>query len=253
MNNLKALLDEYVANINVPEFINSDPVKFPRRYTSLRDVEIAGLLSAINAWGRRDIILNDMERLFAFMGNSPEDFVMSSDFSFGQYGSKAVHRTFNYCDLEFICRGLRNFYLRHDSLEDCFVGRDMFDGIKVLRRHLIEGNGAEGHLDHAVKHLSNPDSKSACKRLHLFLRWMVRRDGIVDLGLWTRLSPKHLYIPLDVHSGRVARSLGMIDRMSNDRTTVEQLSDILSMFDPEDPIRYDFGLFGIGVNKILDF
>ena len=250
MEKIKELLDEYVLRINVPEFIDNDPVKFPRRYSSRQDAEVAGILSAINAWGRRDMILRDMERLFAFMGASPYDFVMSGNLDELQ-GDKAIHRTFNFSDLGFVCRGLRAVYLERNSPEDFFIGKDMFDGIRDLRRKIIEANCAPGETHRSTKHLSDPDSKSACKRLHLFLRWMVRCDGIVDLGLWKRLSPAALYIPLDVHVGRVARSLGLITRKQNDRSTVEQLTEQLAKMNSNDPVRYDFGLFGIGEQGIL--
>lgn len=246
---VKGLLDEYVSRINVPEFVDSDPVKFPRRYTLLQDVEVAGVLSAINAWGRRDIILRDMERLFAMMGASPYDFVMSSRLDDLQ-GNKAIHRTFNISDLGFVCKGLRAIYSTQNSLEDFFIDKDMFDGIRDLRRTIIAANCGEGETHRSIKHLSDPESKSACKRLHLFLRWLVRCDGIVDLGLWKRLSPAALYIPLDVHVGRVARSLELITRKQNDRNTVEQLTAELVKMNPDDPIRYDFGLFGTGEQKI---
>jgi uncharacterized protein (TIGR02757 family) len=246
---IKELLDRHVSRINVPKFADSDPVKFPRRYTLLQDVEVAGVLSAINAWGRRDMILRDLERLFAMMGVSPYDFVMSSKPDDLQ-GNKAIHRTFNISDLGFICKGLRAIYSRQNSLEDFFIDKDMFDGIRDLRRTIIVANCGESATHRSSKHLSDPESKSACKRLHLFLRWLVRRDGIVDLGLWKRLSPAALYIPLDVHVGRVARSLGLITRNQNDRTTVEQLTAELVKMNPDDPVRYDFGLFGIGEQKI---
>ena len=251
MEKIKELLDGYVLQINVPEFIDNDPVKFPRRYTLQQDAELAGILSAINAWGRRDMILRDMERLFAFIGASPYDFVMSSDLDKLE-GRQAVHRTFNYSDFGFLCRGLRAIYRERNSMEDYFIDKDMFDGIRDLRHTIISANCDPGETHRSTKHLSDPESKSACKRLHLFLRWMVRCDGIVDLGLWKRVSPARLYIPLDVHVGRVARSLGLITRKQNDRQTVEQLTRQLAQMNPNDPVSYDFGLFGIGEQGLLD-
>jgi uncharacterized protein (TIGR02757 family) len=246
MKNIKAILDEYSAKINVPEFIESDPVKFVHRYRLLQDVEIAGVVSAINAWGRRDTTLKDVERILDIMGNSPYDFVRSADLN-ALSGNQALHRTFNLSDLGFLCRGLRKVYSAHRSAEEYFVGKNMFDGIKSFRTEIISANGVD--QQRSSKHLSNPEANSACKRLHLFLRWMVRNDGIVDLGIWKNIPPSALFIPLDVHVGKVARALGLVQRKQNDRKTVEELTSILKQFNPDDPVLYDFGLFGIGTMK----
>jgi uncharacterized protein (TIGR02757 family) len=243
---IKSILDEYSAKINVPEFIDSDPVQFVHKYKLLQDIEVVGILSAINAWGRRDMILRDINRILEIMGKSPYDFVMSADLNVFS-GNKALHRTFNMSDFGYICRGLKKIYSQYSSVEECFTGKNMFDGIKSLRTEIISANEAGLR---SSKHLSNPDANSACKRLHLFLRWMVRNDGIVDLGIWKNISPSELYIPLDVHVGRVSRSLGLVSRKQNDRKTVEELTAVLRKLNPSDPILYDFGLFGIGEQKI---
>jgi uncharacterized protein (TIGR02757 family) len=245
---IKAVLDEYSAKINTPEFIDSDPVKFVHKYKLLQDIEVAGLVSAINAWGRRDMILRDIDRILDIMGKSPYDFVMSADLT-ALSGNQALHRTFNMSDLGYICKGLRKAYYGHQSVEEYFAGKNMFDGIKSLRTEIISANEPGHHR--SSKHLSNPDANSACKRLHLFLRWMVRNDGIVDLGIWKNIQPSELFIPLDVHVGKVSRSLGLITRKQNDRKTVEELTSVLRKFNPNDPIIYDFGLFGTGVQKKL--
>jgi uncharacterized protein (TIGR02757 family) len=244
---VKNLLDEYSAKINVPEFIDSDPVKFVHRYELLQDIEVVGVLSAITAWGRRDMILRDINRILDVMGESPYDFVMSADLDMIS-GNQSLHRTFNLSDLGYVCRGLRKAYSVHSSAEEYFAGKNMFDGIKSFRAEIISANARD--RQRSAKHLSNPDANSACKRLHLFLRWMVRNDGIVDLGVWKNISPSELFIPLDVHVGRVARSLGLIIRRQNDRKTVEELTSVLKKFNPDDPTVYDFGLFGIGEQKI---
>lgn len=246
---LKELLDEHSTRINCAGFIAQDPVLFPRRYTRLQDIEIAGLLTAINAWGRRDMILRDVDKTLSMMGSSPFDFVMTSDLD-RLNSTKALHRTFNHTDFAYICRGLRTIYAKHTSLEDFFVQKDMFDGIVQMRQAIMGANLPE--MNRSSKHLANPTAKSACKRLHLFLRWMVRSDGIVDLGVWKRLSPANLYIPLDTHVARIARSFGLLTRKQNDRLAVEELTGILREMDPLDPIRYDFGLFGIGVANELE-
>jgi uncharacterized protein (TIGR02757 family) len=243
---VKAILDEYSRKINVPEFIDSDPVRFVHQYKLRQDIEVVGILSAINAWGRRDMILRDITRILDIMGKSPYDFVMSVDLS-ALSGNKSLHRTFNMSDLGYVCRGLRKIYSTHSSAEEYFIDKNMFEGIKSFRTEIISANEA-GHR--SSKHLSNPDANSACKRLNLFLRWMVRNDGIVDLGIWKNISPSELFIPLDVHVGRVSRSLGLVSRKQNDRKTVEELTSVLKKLNHHDPIIYDFGLFGIGEQKI---
>jgi uncharacterized protein (TIGR02757 family) len=248
INDLKAVLDEYSAKINVPEFIDSDPVLFVHKYRLLQDIEVVGILSAINAWGRRDMILRDINRILNIMGKSPHDFVMSADLS-ALSENKSLHRTFKVSDLGYVCKGLRKVYSTHSSMEEYFAGKNMFEGIKSFRTEIIAANEPGEHR--SSRHLSNPEANSACKRLHLFLRWMVRNDGIVDLGVWKNISPSELFIPLDVHVGRVSRSLGLISRKQNDRKTVEELTSVLRKFNPNDPIIYDFGLFGIGEQKIV--
>ena len=248
MNDIKAMLDKYTDEINVPEFVERDPVLFPRRFSQLPDIEVSAFVTAVNAWGRRDMILRDMEKLHEIMGNSPFDFVMSADLSKFD-PRKAVHRTFNMYDFAYISRGLRSIYSELNSLEEYFIDNDMFDGIKKLRSDIISAN--KGAPQRSTKHLPDPDAGSACKRMHLFLRWMVRNDGIVDLGVWPNVSPADLYIPLDVHVGRTSRKSGLITRTRNDRKTVEELTAILRRFDPCDPVKYDFGLFGAGEAKLL--
>ncbi|MDR1897074.1 MAG: TIGR02757 family protein [Prevotellaceae bacterium] len=245
LQKVRTVLDEYSAKINIPEFIDSDPVQFVHKYSLLQDIEVVGILSAINAWGRREMILRDINKILLITGKSPYDFVMSADLD-ALSGTQSLHRTFNVSDLGYICRGLKKLYAQYPSLERCFENKDMFEGITVLRAGIMSANAEH----RSAKHLSNPDANSACKRLHLFLRWMVRNDGIVDLGVWRGISPSALYIPLDVHVGRVSRSLGLISRKQNDRKTVHELTDILKQLNPQDPIIYDFGLFGIGEQKI---
>ena len=244
---MKAFLDDIVSRVNRPDFIDDDPVQFPRRYDELPDQEIAGLLTALISWGKREMILRSAERMLALMGPSPYAWVMDEGYEELPDG-QALHRTFNTTDLKFLARGLHAIYLNHTSLEDLFVGRDMFDGIAELRRRIIAAN--PDAPQRSTKHLANPDKQSACKRIHMFLKWMVRRDGIVDLGLWRRLSPADLYVPLDVHVGNTARRLGLLTRTQDDRRAVEELTARLRELAPDDPVRYDYALFGIGIFKI---
>lgn len=248
MKDLKAYLDELVAKNNTEAFIKDDTVQFPHRYNDKRDIEIVSFLVATIAWGNRKMILNNANKMLAMMGKSPFDYVMSGGFE-DLEPEKCVHRTFFNRDLKYYCNGIRHIYETDDidCLEDVFVengNHDVWQGIQNFRDIMEEANGCSS------KHISNPsclDPKkgSACKRLHMALRWLVRTDGIVDLGIWNRLKPSDLMIPLDVHVARVSRDLKLIDRKSNDRLTVELLTSKLREFDKEDPVKYDFALFGV--------
>ena len=243
------LLDEKVAQYNNKEFIKNDPVQFPHMFSDRRDIEISALLAATIAWGNRAMIIKSCNRmLFGIMGGKPYDYVMK-----GEWGTLAerenIHRTFFAGDLKYLCAGLRNIYEKYGSMEPLFTGNDMWSGIEALREELSAANAGA-----TTRHVSNPAAAkgkpaSACKRLHMMLRWLSRNDGIVDLGIWPGVSPSQLMIPLDVHVARTARSLGLITRKQNDRKTVEELTARLREFSPEDPVRYDFALFGVGVSS----
>ncbi len=243
---LAQLLEHHFNRINTPEFIDNDPVKFPRRYHDLRDIEIAGILCSTIAWGRRTMILGSCERMLGSMGGSPYDYVMSADLDSLPEEGKAVHRTFSRRDLKFFLRALRRIYSRHDTLEELFSPRPgedgLWDGIARFRAEMLSCE----HHQEGERHISCPEKGSACKRLHLFLRWMVRRDGIVDLGVWKNIKPSQLSIPLDVHVGNMARMLGILNRNQNDRRAVQQIDAFLRRLDPEDPAKYDYALFGLG-------
>ena len=247
IQDLKCYLDSLVEKNNTEAFIKDDPVQFPHRYSNLRDIEIVSFLVATIAWGNRKMILNSANRMLEIMGHSPYDYVMSGGWEKLDDG-KCVHRTFFGRDLKYYCKGIKgiNGINGVKGLEDVFYNEehDVLKGIQNFRDLMAEANGCTS------KHISNPSCEapmkgSACKRLHMALRWLVRDDGIVDLGVWKRLKPKDLMIPLDVHVARVSRDLGLIDRKSNDRTTVEILTSKLREFDSEDPVKYDFALFGV--------
>ena len=248
MENLKEYLDELVAKNNTEAFIKDDPVQFPHRYSDLRDIEIVSFLVATIAWGNRKMILNSSNKMLEIMGKSPYDYVMSGGWE-KLDADKCVHRTFFGRDLKYYCKGMREIYNRTNRIntpENVFFNEehDVWRGIQNFRDLMAEANGC------ASKHISNPCCESpmkgsACKRLHMALRWLVRDDGIVDLGVWKQLKTKDLMIPLDVHVARVSRDLGLIERKSNDRQTVELLTARLREFDAEDPVKYDFALFGV--------
>ena len=247
MDRLKEYLDELVSKNNTKAFIKDDPVQFPHRYSDKRDIEIVSFLVATIAWGNRKMILNNANKMLDMMGKSPYDYVMSGGYEKLE-DEKCVHRTFFNRDFKYYCKGISGIYKNDgiNSLEDVFYNEenDVWKGIQNFRDMMANANGETS------KHISNPSccepkKGSACKRLHMALRWLVRNDGIVDLGIWKRLNPKDLMIPLDVHVARVSRDLGLIDRKSNDRQTVEMLTSRLRDFDAKDPVKYDFALFGV--------
>ena len=247
MQDLKVLLDELAERYNTASFIDDDPVQFPHRYSLLQDIEIVSFLTATIAWGRRAMILNSAKKMLNLMGTSPYDYVMSGGWeTLGE--RRSLHRTFFTDDLAYICRGLKKLYTQHQSLEEIFIGhKNYWDGIASFRESLASAN--DGLYS---KHISNPGSETngaACKRLHLALRWLVRNDGIVDLGVWKHIPCSQLIIPLDVHVGRIARLLEMTNRKSNDRIAAEQITTTLRLLDPHDPIKYDFALFGYGIES----
>ena len=236
---IKERLDELVEKYNTVAFIEHDPVQFPRRYSKLQDIEITASLIGTISWGNRASILKSADKLLSLMHHSPFDYIMNGDYR--ELGNKNIHRTFFEYDLYYMCHGLHDIYEKHDSIEEIFCNRpSLWDGINSFRTILCEAN----HKD--CKHISNPLSGSACKRLHMILRWLVQQDKIVDLGVWKNISPADLFIPLDTHVARISREFGLLSRKMNDRKAVIELTDILKQFNPEDPVIYDFALFGLG-------
>jgi len=243
LKTLKIRLDEAYLKTCTAEFIPSDPVQFPRRYKKKQDIEIAAFLAATVAWGRRDIIIRSCERMFEKMKNGPYDYVMSGNYS--RLGTGCVHRTFSGQDLKYYCHGLKTCYTAHDDLESLFASAgNVWAGMVQFRETVARGNRGVYSI-----HIADAGSSSACKRLNLALRWLVR-EGPVDTGIWKKIPPASLFIPLDVHVGRVARQLGLLDpeRKSNDKKAVLSLTEKLRELCPEDPVKYDFSLFGMGVD-----
>lgn len=249
---IKEIIDELAARYNVPVFVANDPVQFARRYDDQRDIEIASFLISIISWGRRAMILRDGERLLQILGNRPYDFVMCGDID--AISDDNIHRTFFGRHLRYALRGLRDIYRRHGSLEAfaAHIGADKAEApawelAKAINAVLDNANNAcPTPLSGPSRCLPDKADSSALKRLNMALRWLVRDDGIVDMGVWALLKPSQLYIPLDVHSGNSARALGLLTRRANDRRATEELTSVLRRYRPDDPVIYDFALFGAG-------
>lgn len=243
---IKNYLDKHAERINHPSFIEDDPIKFPHRYKDLRDIEIVSFLVATIAWGKRSVILQDAERMLSKIGHSPYDYVMSKGYN--KLKTANVHRTFFENDMAYILRGFRHFYSRYDSMDEYMstcMERTPQKLVEALRLSAMQANDNI----HNMKCYSKNFKNTALKRINLALRWLVRNDGIVDLGVWKSMKPSELYIPLDTHVGNTARELGLLTRKNNDWKAVEELTDKLRKYNPEDPVIYDFALFGIGIEK----
>lgn len=245
---LKEFLDFKVEQYNTPDFISSDPVQIPHQFTRKEDIEISGFLTATISWGNRKSILKNANSMMQLLENSPYDFVLNHSENELENLSSFVHRTFNGTDLTYFIRSLKNIYQHHDGLEGVFTNHSSEKGLQPA---IHEFKKIFFELPHEVrtrKHVSDPLKNSAAKRINMFLRWMVRNDnGNVDFGIWKDVSPSQLSCPLDVHSGNVARKLGLLKRKQNDAKALSELDTSLRKLDPRDPVKYDYALFGLGV------
>lgn len=245
---LKDFLDQKVLQYNTLDFIESDPVQIPHLFSQKEDIEIAGFLSATIAWGNRKMIIKNSHRMMDLMGNAPYDFVMSHTENDLETLESFVHRTFNGGDFSTFIRSLKHIYQNHGGLETVFnkhqeVG-SMQKSIHELKKLFFE----IPHQNRSQKHISDPLNNSAAKRINMYLRWMIRQDNKgVDLGIWKDIPPSALSCPLDVHSGNVARKLGLLTRKQNDGKALAELDLQLRKLDANDPVKYDFALFGLGV------
>jgi len=251
VSELREFLEEKYLQYNNPSFIPSDPVSIPHRFSTLHDREIAGFLAATIAWGRRDLILRSSNILLEMMDNNPYEYIMSAGKEDLKRLSCFVHRTFKSTDCISFIKGLKHIYTSYNSMEDVIVeGMKETGSLKEGISHFRNSFFAEHHEARTEKHFADINRGAAGKRINMFLRWMIRNDNRgVDFGIWKRISPSVLYIPLDLHSGNTARKLGLLTRKMNDWKAVEELTAVLREFDPEDPVKYDFALFGLGVNE----
>jgi uncharacterized protein (TIGR02757 family) len=249
MDELRGFLEEKYLAFNRPDFVEGDPVSVPHRYHRKEDIEISGYLAATIAWGRRDLITRSGHRLCDMMGESPYDFVMSADADDLDRLDGFVYRTFQRPDPSGLVRGLRAAYTQAGGLEQVLAPRpgeaDTYAGICRWHDFLV---GLPDFPAHTHKHIANPAAGSAAKRINMYLRWMVRSDGRgVDFGIWKGVTPAQLICPLDVHTGNISRKLGLLARKQNDWKAAVEMTDALRRFDPVDPVRYDFSLFGLGI------
>lgn len=250
MKDIKYLLDTEAARINNVAFIDRDPVRFPRRFETLQDIEITAFLSALIAWGNRKMICNNIEKLLGLMDNDPYKYVMEKGYE-DLNPSINIHRTFFASHLQHFLRGLRKIYKEYGSLEAFSnannVGKESAPAwklVELINLVLEDENGAS-----SSRCLPLNLKQSALKRVNMALRWLVRDDGIVDMGVWKSIPKNKLFIPLDVHVGNVSRELGLLTRKANDRKSVEELTSVLKKFRPDDPVIYDYALFGIGIGE----
>lgn len=247
---LKDFLDEKADFYNTPEFIDNDPVQIPHRFSLKQDIEIAGFLTATISWGNRKSIINDAEKMLVFMDNSPYDFLRNvTSKELETLESRSIHRTFNGEDFREFILNLKRIYSENESLENLFLVNDNEDNFyHSFERFRNQFIGTSVHR--SSKHVSSTYKNSSAKRLMMFLRWMVRKDRKgVDFGIWNKIDQKNLSIPLDVHTGNISRKLNLIQRKQNDWKTVEELDLSVRKFDIEDPAKYDFALFGLGVSN----
>ncbi|OFX89983.1 MAG: TIGR02757 family protein [Bacteroidetes bacterium GWF2_33_16] len=249
IGDLKEFLDEKYEKYNHSDFIDSDPIKIPHSFSDPYDIEISAFLAATIAWGQRATIIKNSYKLIALMDNSPYDFLINCNKTELKRFEYFIHRTFNGIDCMFFIKSLQNIYKKHGGLGVLFQ-RSYLQNHNV-KETLVEVRKTFFEIDHqhrTEKHFSDVSKGSSAKRLNMFLRWFVRNDNRgVDFGLWSKIPASALYLPLDIHTGNVARKLGLLTRNQNDWLAVEQVTSNLRKFDANDPVKYDFALFSLGL------
>lgn len=242
---IKELLELKHDLYNRIEFIREDPISVPHFFSIKQDIEIAGFFTAILSWGQRKTIIANATKLMQLMDFSPYDFIMQAKEMELEIFNDFRHRTFNGTDCKFFIRSLRNIYLNHGGMEKVLAAKPGVEPAIIHFRNLFF---SIPFPDRTMKHIANPETGATAKRMNMFLRWMVRKDTRgVDFGIWESIKPSQLYCPLDVHTGHTARKLGLITRKQNDWNALEELMGWLRFFDPKDPVRYDYSLFGLGI------
>jgi uncharacterized protein (TIGR02757 family) len=250
---LYELLEDRYRKYNVPAYIDDDPIQIPHRFSLKEDIEIAAFLSASIAWGQRKTIIRNADKMMQMMDYQPYDFVTNATTSDFKSLQTFVHRTFNGIDLIFFVQSLQNIYLNYGGLEQVFnTGYQKTNSIYSSLAYFREVFMETAHEKRSAKQISAVVANSAAKRLNMLLRWLVRRDAQgVDLGIWQSIPASALMIPLDVHVGKVGRALGLLERRQDDWKAVEEITENLRIFDAQDPAKYDYALFGMGLNAEL--
>ena len=247
---MRELLERLHDRYNNEDFIEADPISVPHSFVNPVDREVAGFLAATIAWGNRRAIVKSAHRMMRYMDNAPEDFVRNATEGDMEYLRTYVHRTFNGVDFQDFVRGLRHILTGWGSVGNYFETRYEEHGdLRLVLSDFRRDFFSVEHDSHSEKHLSSIDKGAACKRLCMYLRWFVRRDDRgVDFGLWQRIPMSALYMPLDIHTGRMGRNLGLLSRKQSDWKAVEELTASLRELSAEDPVRYDYSLFGLGIS-----
>lgn len=252
-NDIKFYLDQLVEKYNTTDFIELDPISIPHQFNKKEDIEIAGFLAATIAWGNRKAILKSANQLIAWMDYAPHDFLLNAQDEDFELFRPFVYRTFNGEDCIFFLKSLQQIYKYEGGLSQVFNNayentQNIKECIANFRFHFLKLD----HQKRSEKHIANTEKGSAAKRINMYLRWMVRKDKQgIDFGLWDFIPMKELMIPLDIHSGTVARKLELLTRKQDDWKAVKELTTNLALLDPNDPVKYDFALFGAGINKEL--
>ena len=243
---LKNFLDEKVLLYNTVDFIQNDPIQIPHQFTIYQDIEIAAFLTATIAWGNRKSILKSANEIMNYIDFSPYNFIKNFTENDTKLWKKSIHRTFNSNDLRYFCLALKHLYNKEESLENYFlIDEDETNTFGAIMRFRNSFFSLE-HEYRTQKHIANPERNASCKRLNMMLRWLVRKDNFgVDFGIWQKIPMRKLSCPLDIHSGKSARSFKLLSRKQNDRKSVEELDYFLRKLDAEDPVKYDFALFGL--------
>jgi len=254
-NDVKKLLDSKVVTYNHPDFILHDPISIPHQFSKLQDIEIMAFWVAVLAWGQRKTIINKANTLIALMDNAPHDFILHHTAHDVKRFLHFKHRTFNVTDTLYFLHFFKHYYAENTTLETAFLCDDFHthENTEHMLNHFHNVFfSLEDFPMRTKKHIPSPATKSTCKRINMFLRWMVRKDNCgVDFGLWGKIQPSQLVCPLDVHVERVARSLHLITRKQTDWLTALELTQNLKKFDAADPVKYDFALFGMSAMEKL--
>lgn len=243
------ILNFYHDKYNRKDFIKEDPISISHRFTKKQDIEIAGLFSATLSWGNRKSIISSCNKLMLLMDNSPHDFILNHSVHDLKPFSTFVHRTFNATDVFYFIEFLKQHYSVNNSLEKLFLQENAEQALINFHNTFFS---LENFPARTRKHIATPERKSTCKRLNMYLRWMVRKDkNGVDFGIWKKIKTSNLMMPLDVHVENYARQLNLIERKQRDWLTVTELTCNLRKIDSEDPVRFDFALFGMGIEKVV--